>query len=84
MSVARHTAYNFVGAVVPVAVSLVTVPLYLKVIGLDRYGVLAIFWSLLSSLDFISLGMGPAVAQFVIFAWRRVEAGRKPIHVGRR
>ena len=63
MSVARHTAYNFAGAVVPLAVSLVTVPLYLKVIGLERYGLLAIFWTLLGFLGFLSLGMGPAVTQ---------------------
>src|SRR6185369_14368076 len=61
--IARHTLYNVVGALVPVAVSLVSVPLYLKVIGLDRYGLLAIFWTLLGFLGFLSLGMGPAVTQ---------------------
>jgi O-antigen/teichoic acid export membrane protein len=63
MSVARHTIYNLIGSVVPLAVSLVTVPLYLEVIGLERYGMLAIFWTLLGFLGFLSLGMGPAVTQ---------------------
>ena len=63
MSVARHTTYNFIGAAVPLAVTLITVPLYLQLIGFERYGLLAICWTLLGFLGFLNLGMGPAVVQ---------------------
>jgi O-antigen/teichoic acid export membrane protein len=63
MSIAKHTSYNIAGALVPMAVSIVTVPLYLKAVGIERYGVLALCWLILGFVGFLNLGMGPAVAQ---------------------
>ena len=63
MSTSKHTAYNIIGSVVPVAITLLTVPLYLNVVGIERYGVLTVCWVLLGYLGFLDLGLAPAVSQ---------------------
>lgn len=63
MSIAKNAGYNLAGKIAPLAVSIVTVPLYLEVIGLERYGVLSLCWLLLGYLGFLELGMGPSVQQ---------------------
>lgn len=51
---------NLIGAVLPIPVLLLTVPLYIQHVGDARYGVISLIWVMIAYLGFLELGLSPA------------------------
>lgn len=62
--VAGDTLWNIVGQVVPALVALVAIPLLLRGLGEERFGVLGLTWALVGYLSLFDLGLGRAVTRF--------------------
>lgn len=58
----RNLSVNVLGLVAPMAVSFVTVPLYIHAIGAARYGVVTLTWILLGYLGVLDFGLSRAAA----------------------
>ncbi len=55
------TAWNLFGLVLPLLVAVVTIPWLIRLVGLDRFGFLALAWVLVGYTSLLDLGIGKAV-----------------------
>jgi len=62
---ARNTLWNLVGGGAPMLVAIVCIPILIKGLGKDRFGILALAWVIIGYAGFFDLGVGRALTQFV-------------------
>lgn len=59
----RHNVvYNLVGSLAPIAITLLTVPIYIRVVGEARFGVLALLWAVFGYFGVFDFGLSRATA----------------------
>lgn len=61
----RNSIYNLLGSGLPMLVGIITIPRLVHVLGVDRFGVLALTWVVMGYFSLFDLGLGRALTQIV-------------------
>jgi O-antigen/teichoic acid export membrane protein len=62
---ARNTLWNLLGSGAPALVALLAIPILIRHIGVFRFGVLTIIWTVVSYFSLFDLGLGSALTRMV-------------------
>src|SRR5579864_7019341 len=62
---ARNTVFNLVGSLLPMVVALICVPLIIRGLGTDRFGILTLAWAVIGYASIFDLGLGRALTKLV-------------------
>lgn len=79
MSIKRNSFYNFLGALAPIALSLVVTPLYLSEIGPARFGLLSLVWLTLGYFGLFDLGLANAATNALARSRSKADGQRSVI-----
>jgi O-antigen/teichoic acid export membrane protein len=62
---ARNTIYSLLGQGIPLVIAIFSMPLLIRGLGTDRFGILTIAWMVISYFSLFDLGLGRALTQLV-------------------
>src|SRR5690349_18879972 len=71
-----NAMWNLVGQVLPLVAAVLLIPLLIRGLGTDRFGVLTLAWMLIGYFSLFDLGMGQALAKVVA-----EKLGKQEIHI---
>ncbi len=77
----RNTVLNFLGLVLPLAVGFLTIPLVVRALGTERFGILALVWVVFGYFGLFDLGLGRTATKFIAGALGRNETERVPAYL---
>jgi O-antigen/teichoic acid export membrane protein len=75
---ARNTLLNIASKIIPLLVSVATVPFIIRGLGVDRFGILSLAWMVVVYIAILDFGLGPTVTKFVSAALGRGEQDKIP------
>src|SRR5581483_8396821 len=62
---ARNTFWNLLGNGTPMIVAVICIPILIRAVGKERFGLLTLAWALIGYASFFDLGLGRALTQIV-------------------
>jgi O-antigen/teichoic acid export membrane protein len=75
---ARNTLLNLLGQGLPMAVAIVTIPIVIGGLGVERFGVLTIAWMAIGYFSLFDLGLGRALTQILASRLGTADHGTVP------
>jgi len=63
--IVRNSLFNFIGQLVPIVAGLVCIPVILRLLGTERFGILALAWMVLNYFTLFDFGLGRATTKFI-------------------
>jgi O-antigen/teichoic acid export membrane protein len=75
---ARNTAFNLAGSVLPACVALIVTPYVIHGLGVERFGVLSLVWAILWYASNFDLGLTRATTKFVAEAFGKGQTETIP------
>lgn len=62
---AKNSLFNLIGQCVPLVAAIIAIPLLIRGLGLDRFGVLTLAWMVIGYFSLFDFGLGRALTQLV-------------------
>lgn len=65
MSLSKNTIWNIAGNALPLVVGAITIPLLIHRLGIERFGILTMLWTIIGYFSLFDFGIGRAITQQV-------------------
>ncbi len=62
---AQNTVFNLLGGSLPILAALITIPLLIAKLGVDRFGILMLVWTVVNYTAVFDFGLGRATTRFI-------------------
>ena len=63
--IARNALINICGQIIPIIVAVITIPLIIRGLGIERFGILTLAWALTGYFNLFDFGIGRAITKIV-------------------
>ena len=64
-SIAKNTLYNLLGNIIPALFAIIFIPLLIKGLGTERFGILSIAWMIIGYFSFFDFGIGKGITKII-------------------
>ena len=63
---AHNTVLNFIGQIIPLLCGVVAIPVTIKTLGIDAFGILSLAWLILGYFNIFDLGLSRSITKYEI------------------